>query len=223
MKFKKNKKLKNPQLIFKERYGQEKLGLMANKRWQEDPRGLLFSLARYKFVSKLFEGKKKILEVGCGDGWYSKIVAQSVGSLTISDSDKVFIEDLKNKKQKNFKYKVIFHDMIKSHTKTKYEGIYLLDVFEHISKKKENIFLKNIKKSMKDTGAVIIGVPSLEFQKFVKNPDPTHVNCKTADQLKSTLEKHFQNIFIFSMNDEVVHTGFKKMTNYFFALCTNKK
>ena len=112
MKFKKKKKLKNPQLIFKERYGQEKLGLMANKRWQEDPRGLLFSLARYKFVSKLFEGKKKILEVGCGDGWYSKIVAQSVGSLTISDSDKVFIEDLKNKKQKNFKYKVIFLSLI---------------------------------------------------------------------------------------------------------------
>ena len=83
----KKNKSQNAQLIFKEKYGLEKLGLMSNKRWQEDPRGLLFSLSRYKFVSKMFEGKKNILEVGCGDGWYSKIVAQSVNSLTISDND----------------------------------------------------------------------------------------------------------------------------------------
>ena len=219
----KKNKSQNAQLIFKEKYGLEKLGLMSNKRWQEDPRGLLFSLSRYKFVSKMFEGKKNILEVGCGDGWYSKIVAQSVNSLTISDSDLTFIKDLKTKKQKKFKYKIIFHDMIKNPTKTKFEGIYLLDVFEHIPRSKEMIFLNNIKKSIINSGAVLVGVPSLEFQKYVKNPDPTHVNCKTADQLKFTLKKHFKNVFIFSMNDEIVHTGYKKMASYFFALSTNKK
>ena len=49
------------------------------------------------------------------------------------------------------------------------------------------------------------------------------MNCKTADQLKFSLLKHFENIFMFSMNDEVVHTGYKKMSNYFLAVCTNKK
>ena len=82
--------------------------------------------------------------------------------------------------------------------------IYLLDVFEHIEKTKENIFLNNLKKSLTKSGILIIGVPSLEFQKYVKKPDPTHVNCKTADQLKFSLLKHFENIFMFSMNDEVI-------------------
>ena len=30
---------------------------------------------------------------------------------------------------------------------------------------------------------------------------------------------HFRNVFIFSMNDEVVHTGFYPMAHYLFALC----
>ena len=106
------KKNINAQLSFAKKHGIEKLGLMSNKRWQEDPRGLLFSLARYKFVSKMFESKKNVLEVGCGDGWYSKIVAQTVGKLTISDNDSTFIKNIKeNKKTRNIK--IILHDMIK--------------------------------------------------------------------------------------------------------------
>ena len=51
---------------------------MSGKRWREDPRGLLFSLSRYKFVSKILEGKNDVLEIGCGDGWFSRIVKQTV-------------------------------------------------------------------------------------------------------------------------------------------------
>jgi|TARA_B110000211_G_C14041439_1_gene536955 2-polyprenyl-3-methyl-5-hydroxy-6-metoxy-1,4-benzoquinol methylase len=220
---KKKNKSSNAQLRFKKKYGLETFGLMSNKRWQEDPRGLLFSMARYKFVSKMFEGKKKVLEVGCGDGWFSRIVAQSVKSLIVSDNDPIFIDELKKKNKPSWNIKAILYDAIKGPTVKKFDAIYLLDVFEHISKSKENIFINNIKKSLNIYGSVIVGVPSLEFQKYVKNPDPTHVNCKTSDELKKTLEKHFENVFLFSMNDEIVHTGFKKMANYFFALCTNKK
>ena len=34
-----------------------------------DPKHMCFVLARYKFCSKMLEGKAKILEVGCGDGF----------------------------------------------------------------------------------------------------------------------------------------------------------
>ena len=30
-------------------------------------------------------------------------------------------------------------------------------------------------------------------------------------------------VFMFSMNDEVVHTGYHKMAHYLFGLCTGKK
>mgnify|MGYP007028595943 CR=1 FL=1 len=35
--------------------------------------------------------------------------------------------------------------------------------------------------------------------------------------------RFFDNVFLFSMNDEVVHTGFTPMAHYLFALCVGPK
>jgi hypothetical protein len=32
------------------------------------------------------------------------------------------------------------------------------------------------------------------------------------------MERHFRTVFIFSMNDEVVHTGFSPMAHYLLAV-----
>ena len=37
------------------------------------------------------------------------------------------------------------------------------------------------------------------------------------------LEKYFKNVFLFSMNDEVVHTGFSKMAHYLICLCVGAR
>ena len=67
-------------------------------------------------------------------------------------------------------------------------------------------------------------MPSLESQKYASEPSKIgHVNCKTAAQLKSLSEVYFNNVFIFSMNDEVLHTGFHPMSHYLFSLCCFKK
>ena len=214
------KKTNHYHFRLQKKFGIEKMGLMSGKRWREDPKGTLFSLARYKFVSKLLAGKKDVLELGCGDGWYSRIVKQQVKNLTISDVDNIFIQDSK-KREKIWKFNYLIHDMSKEPSKEKFDAIYMLDVFEHVSKNKENKFITNLINSLKTGGILISGAPSLNFQKYVKNPDPTHVNCKSGINTKKFFEKYFQNVFNFSMNDEIVHTGFEKTANYFITLCTN--
>ena len=52
---------KNYHEELEKKYGVERLGYMSGKRWREDPRGLLFSLSRYKFVSKMLENYEKII------------------------------------------------------------------------------------------------------------------------------------------------------------------
>lgn len=46
-----------------------------------------------------------------------------------------------------------------------------------------------------------------------------HVNCKSGEDLRRTLRQHFRNVFLFGMNDEVVHVGFAPMCHYLLALC----
>jgi hypothetical protein len=37
------------------------------------------------------------------------------------------------------------------------------------------------------------------------------------------MEEYFHSVFMFSMNDEVVHTGYHKMAHYLFAVAAHKK
>ena len=110
-------KTKEPQYknIFKikKKFGITKLGMMANQVWIDDPKHFLFSLSRYKFVSKIFHNFKNVLEIGCGDGFYSTVVKQSVKKLTCIDFDPVFINDAKEKNNKKWKIKFVEHNIIK--------------------------------------------------------------------------------------------------------------
>ena len=78
--------------------------------------------------------------------------------------------------------------------------------------------------SLNTNGVFIAGMPSLESQKYASPQSKAgHVNCKSGLDFKKLLENHFHNVFLFSMNDEVVHTGFSPMAQYLLVLCAGKK
>ena len=202
----------------------EKFGINTAWKWNNDPRQFFISQSRYKFVSKILSGKNNVLEVGCSDGFNSRIVSQEVKNLSICDIDRDLLKSAVSIRSKKWNYNIFEHNFIISPTSKKYDAIYALDVLEHISINKEKYFLKNICSSLQKSGIVVIGLPSLEFQKYSRPKKVSgHINCKTGDQLKKLLSSYFDNVFIFSMNDEVVHTGFQKMACYIFAVCTNLK
>jgi len=99
-----------------------------------------------------------------------------------------------------------------------------LDVLEHIAPSDEHVFLKNGFSPLTTHGVAIIGMPSLESQVYASPTSRAgHVNCKTMPDLKATMQRYFHNVFMFSMNDEVVHTGYHKTAHYLFALGCSKK
>ena len=215
---------KEPQYNFlldlKEHKGINQLGLMMNQVWNDDPRRLAFVLSRYKFIAKMLDGYENVLEVGCGDAFASRIVKQSVEKLTVSDFDPIFIKGIKNRNGPDWPLTCQVHDMTKKPTKEKYDGIYAVDVLEHINPKEESGFLSNICISLKEDGVAIVGIPSLESQKYASSfSKEGHINCKSGQEFKKCMSQYFRNVFLFSMNDEVVHTGFEKMAHYLFTLC----
>lgn len=211
-------------LEIRDRYGLTPLGLMTNQVWWDDPRRLVFSLARYKFVSKMLAGKKSALEVGCGDGFASRIVRQVVPDLTLVDFDPVFIDDIHSRMTERWRVKAFVHDILAGPVPGCFEGIYSLDVMEHIPQDHETMYLGNVIGSLADDGLAIIGLPSLESQQYASPPSKAgHVNCKTGADFKRVLDAHFANVLVFSMNDEVVHTGFYPMAHYLLGVCSQPR
>lgn len=179
----------------------EKMGFMSSHIMRSDPKHLSFTAARYKFVAKMLEGKDSVLEVGAGDGFFSAIVRQHVGGLVLTDiAGRDGIDP---------------HDMVASAKDGFFDGGYCLDVLEHIAAKDEDAFLSNFRKTV--IGPVIVGMPSIESQVNASALSRAgHINCKSKDELRSTMRRHFREVFMFAMNDEVVHTGI--MANYWLAI-----
>jgi 2-polyprenyl-3-methyl-5-hydroxy-6-metoxy-1,4-benzoquinol methylase len=204
--------------------GFERLGLRSSQSWHDDPKHLLFRLSRYKFVAKMLSGSEHVLEIGCGDAFGTRLVQQEVKKLSATDFDEVFLKDVRTRMVERWRFTVFSHDLLVGPIPGSYDGVFALDVLEHIQPKDEHTFLRNALAPLNATGVAIIGMPSLESQ---AHASPTsragHVNCKSMPELRKTMRRYFHNVFMFSMNDEVVHTGYHPMAHYLMALCAGKK
>jgi 2-polyprenyl-3-methyl-5-hydroxy-6-metoxy-1,4-benzoquinol methylase len=203
-----------------------RFGVYSGQTWRDDPRRLVFMLSRYKFVAKMLSGKKRVVEVGSSDVFGTRLVMQEGCSVTATDFDPVFLDDARDRMRTDgWTCETRVHDILAGPVPpADYDAAYSLDVFEHIVPEQEDLFVGHIARSLKRSGVAIIGSPSLQSQVYASPPSKAgHVNCKDGKAYKQVMERHFANVFLFSMNDEVVHTGFTPMAHYLLALCTDPK
>ena len=187
------------------------LGPYYADQWLRDPKHLVFALARYKFVAKLLHGVEGVAEVGAGDGWASEIVRREVGRLDLYD-----LSPLHDK--------ILAHDISVAPLPLwgGYDAIYAIDVFEHV--RSGEGFFDNLNGSLRPHGKLIVGTPSLEGQVYASEPSKKlHVNCVSGETLRELALRFFHHVFMFSMNDEVIHTGFMPMAHYLWAVCAEPR
>ena len=221
----KRRKTKEPQNQIQINTYQEKgpvqLGPWTSHIWRSDPRHLGFLLARYKFCAKMLAGKSEVLEVGCGDAFGMMVVLQTVGAVHGIDCEPIVVEDdqarLAAEGVAHCSFSV--HDITERPVGREFEAAYSLDVIEHIPPEAEDRFMANVCNSLRPNAICIIGTPNVEAQKYATRFSAEgHVNLKSAESLKELLSRYFDNVFIFSMNDEVVHTGFYPMAHYLLGV-----
>ena len=111
------------------KFWRTQLGLMANQVWHDDPKRLLFVLSRYKFVSKMISGSKKVLEIGCADAFGTRIVRQAVELVLATDIDPIFIADCEER-EKISPWSISFrvHDILEGPVQGAFDAVYALDV-----------------------------------------------------------------------------------------------
>ncbi len=200
------------------------LGPYSSYMWRQDPRHLGFLFARYKFVAKMLRGQKTVLEVGCGDAVGTPIVAKEVGSVHCLDFEPLLLEDNReriSKRYPNITFGV--HDFTEKPATPKSDAVFSLDVIEHIKPNEESKFMDNISGSLGSHGMCIIGTPNITAHAYASSVSQQgHINLKDYASLEQLMRKYFNQVLLFSMNDEVVHTGFYPLAHYLIAIGINQ-
>ena len=193
----------------------------------EDPKHMSFVLARYKFVARMLKQDGRTLEVGCGDAFGAPIVKQNSTEYIGIDVDERLIEDNTRRISSRIaNMTFLLQDVTQTSVDSlgKFDTVFNVDVLEHLDQDKEEAFLNSSIGLLKSNGIYICGTPSAySSEHATERSKIQHINLKTAPQKKALFEKYFEFVWIFSMNDEVVHTGFYPMAHYLFALCAGKR
>ena len=206
------------------------LGPVTTDRYLGDPKRLSFFLSRYKFAAKMLRRCSRIADIGCGDGMGTiTLVADTQAEILGIDFDKPQIDYANSTLLPALaavnpagRKRISFSCMDFSAAeplKPVRDGLVSLDVIEHIAARDEGAFLEACRNSLADYGVAVIGTPNDYASQYAgKHSQLGHINLFKPDRLQSTLERYFSRVFLFSMNDEIVHTGFDKLAHYLMAV-----
>ena len=186
---------------------------------------LLLQLARYKFAARVLRPSDSVLEVGCGMGMGTLFLGQNCRSVKGIDSNARNISEAKNT---GFCKNVSFEtaDFFKYPKTKKYDAVVSIDVIEHMLEASARRFLSKTAELIDKNGMLILGTPSRYAYKYQGVLSQAgHLKLYDQDELVKLTQKYYGRVLAFSMNDELVHTGFSKMSWYYFilAFCPKKK
>jgi 2-polyprenyl-3-methyl-5-hydroxy-6-metoxy-1,4-benzoquinol methylase len=191
------------------------IGPSSTSSMVDDPKHLLFTLARYKFAAKMLGDARdlEVLEVGCSEGQGTPLLAQAAKRVVGIDFDEEAIRWAKNYETEHMSFQC--RDFRKD-TVGRFDAVISIDVLEHVSARYERDF--------KPDGFCIIGTPNVTATRYSSAFSQIgHINLFDAPRLRQLFRQYFRNVFLFGMNDEVLHTGFAPLCHYLFVLCCNKK
>ncbi len=189
---------------------------------QKSPRRLLHLLSYYKFAAKMIGAKKRVLEIGCSEGFGTVLLAEHATSVLGVDLDADAIE-VANATVASDCLRFEVGDVL-TRPLGVFDAAVTLDVIEHIYPRHEDAFVARIAASLEGDGVLVIGTPNITSDQFASPVTRRgHVNLFSAERLRELGLRHFQNVFLFSANDEVVHTGFSPLAHYLLALCVGPR
>lgn len=179
---------------------------------------LLIRLARYKFAARMIKKTDHVLEIGSGSGLGSIFLSQCCKTVTGIDVKSTEVEEARSiNKRDNVTF--IVGDLFNEDDSKKYDVVVALDVIEHMPAEKGRSFVNKISNILNAGGMMVIGSPSCysyEFQSPLSKA--SHIKCYDQPELFELVDNYFGRTIAFSMNDEMVHTGFYKMAWYYFIL-----
>lgn len=187
------------------------------------PRHALHCMSYYKFAAKMIGQGRRVLDVGCGEGLGTWLLAKECGFAMGIDFDADAIGAAKG----NFQSPNVAFDCADflSDGRDGFDAVVSLDVIEHIHRADIDAYLQNVCRALKQEGIAVIGTPSLASQQYASEIARVgHVNIYDGEGLEKELQRYFVHVFLFAAHDEVIHTGFLPLAHYLLAIgCRPRK
>ncbi len=187
-----------------------------------DPKRFAFVLSRYKFAAKMACAGRSVIELGCSEGLGTPILAEFATAYLGVDMDAEAIEAAKtNWSGKDVRFEC--HDFLGKQYGS-FGAAVSLDVVEHIRRDVEPSYFDTIAANLDDDGIAVVGTPNKTSDAYASPMSKAgHINLFEGPRLYDAMRRIFHNVFIFGINDEVVHTGFTPMAHYLVAVGCNKR
>lgn len=191
--------------------------------YYQSPRRLLHCLSYYKFTSKLIGSGKRVLDVGCGEGIGTWLLAVENGFAQGVDLDADAVACAMNNFGHDPRIRFSCEDFFTMPPAT-WDAVVNFDVIEHILPQNVGLFWDKLTERLTHDGILVVGTPNITSDQYA-NPITRagHVNLYSGERLEAEMRERFHHVFLFAANDEVVHTGFLPMTHYLLAVGCRKR
>ncbi len=188
----------------------------------DDPKRLAFVMARYQFVADMCPPQCSMIELGCSEGIGLPLLMEKATRYTGVDIDAPALTFArKNWPEPRFTF---LHDDVLGKSFGTFDCVFSLDVIEHIAREREHLFFEAVHRNTNSDGIAVVGTPNLAAEAYQSESSRIgHINLFSAARLKQSLAAYFHHVFLFGINDEMVHTGYHNMCHYLIALACNKK
>ncbi len=178
-------------------------------------------LARYKFPARMLSKDDVVLDLGCGNGYGSyffsfyarKVVGVDLHADLSAASRKLCRDNL------GF-VQADIRSLPAEILEGQFTAVSCIDVIEHFDEPDARHILHTAANILPRNGMMIVGTPNKYSQAYrAPHNMAQHLHEYEPDELKALCDCFFGRTILFSMNDELVHTGFDKLAWFLFALC----
>jgi 2-polyprenyl-3-methyl-5-hydroxy-6-metoxy-1,4-benzoquinol methylase/FtsZ-binding cell division protein ZapB len=159
----------------------------AKKMYQEH-------IARYYFASQFIKKDTMLLDVGCGIGYGTKILAKQASLVTAFDISQEAIEHAK-KYYSDSNINFVVENAENFVFNQKFELVTCFELIEHVTQQEK--VLQNIFASLKEDGILVISTPRPLEDKRTH----FHTNELKLNEFEALLKKYFKHITLFVENN----------------------
>jgi 2-polyprenyl-3-methyl-5-hydroxy-6-metoxy-1,4-benzoquinol methylase len=173
---------------------------------------------RYQYAS-LFVEKKEVLDIACGEGYGSYLLAKTAKRVVGIDISKSVVNQAASKYMlRNLDFKQGSLDAIPIEGSANFDVVVSFETIEHVPGEQQEAFLKEVKRLLKPGGFLLMSTPSkLAYSDIPSYKNEFHVKEFYVDEFRDFLQEHFANVMLVGQGLGEKNQAIRRISNLRFG------